>query len=54
MESPKVDPKDWQQRIAICETCEYFQRRLARCKKCGCFMAIKTKIPQAACPINRW
>jgi len=51
MEEPIVDSE---QRLKICEGCEYFQKRLARCKVCGCFMKIKTKIPFADCPEGKW
>jgi len=25
-----------------------------QCKKCGCFMAIKTKLQAATCPLGKW
>ncbi|MFZ9315662.1 MAG: hypothetical protein ACO236_00095 [Candidatus Nanopelagicaceae bacterium] len=40
--------------MEICKKCEYLTSHLARCKLCGCFMAVKTKIPMTKCPDGRW
>lgn len=41
-----------EERMAICQTCPFFTGK--RCKKCGCFMALKTTLRQASCPIGKW
>jgi len=41
-----------QQRMDICKTCPWFNGR--RCRQCGCFMALKTTLRQAKCPIDKW
>lgn len=40
------------ERMAICQTCPFFTGK--RCRKCGCFMALKTTLRQASCPIGKW
>lgn len=41
-------------RMDICNKCEYLINMTKQCKKCGCFMEIKTKIDNAYCPIGKW
>ena len=41
-------------RYEICLQCPELTEHTKQCKKCGCFMALKTKIEHAACPLNKW
>ena len=41
-------------RLDICKSCEHFTSLTTQCKKCGCFMKAKTRLPNAACPIEKW
>jgi hypothetical protein len=41
-------------RYDICSGCEHFIRLTTQCKKCGCFMAAKTKLQKATCPVGKW
>jgi hypothetical protein len=41
-------------RFDICKACPHFMKLTAQCKKCGCFMAGKTKIAKAKCPVGNW
>ena len=41
------------ERLDICKTCKYFSKKQT-CKKCGCFMAAKTKLEKATCPLEKW
>lgn len=41
-------------RIAICKACPELIKLTKQCRKCGCFMAIKTKIEKASCPMGKW
>ena len=41
-----------EERMAICQTCPFFTGK--RCRKCVCFMALKTTLRQASCPIGKW
>ena len=40
------------QRLTICEGCEFYTN--TRCTKCGCYMAVKTHLKAANCPVGKW
>lgn len=42
------------ERLAICADCPFYIKATTQCKLCGCFMKLKTKLPNAACPDHRW
>jgi rRNA maturation protein Nop10 len=55
--NPKIEnvpEKVRQERYSICESCEMFNTVTKTCVSCGCFMALKTKLPHAFCPKNKW
>ena len=39
-------------RLKICQSCEFYVNE--RCTKCGCFMAVKTHLKAANCPVGKW
>ena len=41
-------------RYKICLECPRLIRATKQCRECGCFMAIKTKLATAQCPIGKW
>ncbi len=41
-------------RYSICKGCEHLIPKVSMCKKCGCLMKLKTTIPHASCPLNKW
>ena len=41
-------------RIEECERCDYFDKQQTRCRKCGCYMKVKVKFTNTACPIGKW
>ena len=41
-------------RLEICLDCPELIKTTKQCKKCGCFMAAKTKLEKATCPIGKW
>lgn len=41
-------------RYQICKACPEMIKMTKQCKKCGCFMAIKTRLQGATCPIGKW
>ena len=44
-----VDQQHIQQnRLRICEQCDFYIKLTQQCKKCGCFMKIKTKLKAMA------
>jgi hypothetical protein len=42
------------ERYSICQACPELIKLTKQCKKCGCFMAAKTKLLKATCPLNKW
>jgi len=42
------------ERLSICESCEKWLSVTRQCKRCGCFMDLKTKLPNAECPLHKW
>jgi hypothetical protein len=41
-------------RYQICLECPFLIQATKQCKKCGCFMALKTQLEKAKCPIGKW
>lgn len=41
-------------RYSICQSCPELIKLTKQCKKCGCFMAVKTKLQLATCPLGKW
>lgn len=41
-------------RYEICQACPELISLTKQCKKCGCFMAAKTKLELATCPLGKW
>jgi hypothetical protein len=42
------------ERMEICKTCPNYVALTHQCTKCGCFMNLKTQLPNAVCPIGKW
>jgi hypothetical protein len=43
-----------EERYNICLSCPELINSTKQCKKCGCFMAAKTKLQLATCPLAKW
>lgn len=43
-----------EQRLNICKACPKYIKATHQCKECGCIMNLKTKLPHASCPLNKW
>lgn len=41
-------------RYDICKSCDRLFKPTRTCKECGCFMAAKTWLKEAYCPMLRW
>jgi hypothetical protein len=52
--SKQTDEKTASERMKICEECPRLIKTTKQCRECGCFMALKTKIESAVCPIGKW
>ena len=53
-ETKYVDQETSDSRYSICQACPELVKLTKQCKKCGCFMALKTKLEIATCPIGKW
>lgn len=42
------------ERYSICLGCPELIQLSKQCKQCGCFMAAKTKLEKATCPLGKW
>jgi hypothetical protein len=51
---PRSDRELIESRLAICNECNFFNKRLVKCKKCGCFMKLKSTLQDAQCPVGKW
>lgn len=49
-----VDLVVQEKRISICRQCDRFIKATTQCKECGCVMKLKTKLPHASCPLDKW
>ena len=49
-----VPREQGQQRMALCKSCEFYNRVTSQCSKCGCIMKVKTKLVGQVCPIGKW
>lgn len=52
--SKRSDRELIESRLEVCNSCEWFNKRLAKCKKCGCFMKLKSTLQNAKCPVGKW
>jgi hypothetical protein len=50
----RVEEELAESRLAICEACPRYRKRLGQCKECGCIMPQKVKLPNAYCPLGQW
>lgn len=42
------------ERLDICLGCDRLFKPTRTCKECGCFMAMKTWLKDASCPLGKW
>lgn len=50
----RISDNDAEVRLNICRACPELLTSTNQCKKCGCFMAAKTKLENAKCPLGKW
>jgi hypothetical protein len=41
-------------RLEVCRGCERLFKPTLTCRECGCFMAAKTRLSAATCPLGKW
>lgn len=51
---PRSDKELIEDRLKICNSCEFLNKRLMKCRQCGCFMKLKTTLREAKCPLEKW
>lgn len=49
-----VDVTVRNERLDICYQCEHRIQSTNQCSKCGCFLAAKTWLAGASCPLEKW
>ena len=52
--SPRSPEDVKAERLAICDTCEFFKHATRQCRKCGCFMEYKSLMMNTKCPLDKW
>jgi hypothetical protein len=50
----RVEEQLAEKRLDICIGCPEFIKLTTQCKECGCIMSLKTKLPNAECPLGKW
>ena len=50
----RVETEIAAQRLAICAECPAYNSLTHQCRECGCIMNLKTKLPNASCPLGKW
>jgi hypothetical protein len=50
----KVEQSISEERMAICRECPRYVSVTHQCLECGCIMNMKTKLPNATCPLGKW
>lgn len=43
-----------EERMLICQSCEFFDKTKEICLKCGCYLSIKTRWASESCPEGKW
>jgi hypothetical protein len=50
----KVPVEVREERWKICQGCEKLYVPTSTCRLCGCFMQVKTWMPNQKCPASKW
>jgi len=50
----KVSEEEAEARLNTCINCDRLIQITKQCKECGCIMAVKVKLKNATCPLNKW
>jgi hypothetical protein len=55
LQDPTIAPRQVaKERMAICESCDFYRSSSQICEQCGCFMPLKTTMSNLKCPIDKW
>lgn len=50
----RVETEVAAERLSICKQCPRYVSATHQCLECGCIMNLKTKLPNAECPLGKW
>ena len=51
---PKTTSSEYEERLNICESCEFFRKQTCSCGACGCYLGTKAQWATSECPKNKW
>jgi hypothetical protein len=51
---PHVSKEIRELRLSICRSCDKFVNLTQQCSVCHCIMPLKTRLPHAWCPEQKW
>lgn len=49
-----VNDAIFEQRMAICRSCDKYDESQQRCRECGCFLPAKARGILDSCPLRKW
>ena len=49
----KLPEDERNKRFEICKSCDQLGK-MDFCKMCGCYMPVKTYLPNQSCPLKKW
>lgn len=50
----QVTPKVYEERIAVCKSCDRCDTVQKRCLECGCYLLVKARLSSEFCPLGKW
>ena len=51
---PQVSEELRELRLSVCRSCDKFTKITQQCNVCHCIMPLKTRLPHAWCPEQKW
>ena len=51
---PNVSQEEYEQRMLMCNSCEFLNKKNSTCNVCGCAVEYKGRMETERCPENRW
>lgn len=49
-----VPDAEYEERLATCRACEFFDAGAGRCRACGCITVAKARLATERCPKRKW
>lgn len=49
-----VEDSVYNERMKACNTCDKHIKSTNQCGECGCFLAVKGRLADMKCPLNKW